>query len=213
MKLLLIFIITLLFQIACQAQFFSNTIIKTRPLIGIVAFNPSFGFEKPISKKVSLEIDFMYRNKVWNSTGNEGDYGRFYNGDGYRLLLGSRVYFGKSNNYFSDATQNAPFGWFGVMQIAHSYAISYNIHFSKGDIESFYVNSYKNWGNLNIGLGKQFYFFNCISFEIYLGPTFRTGFTEKYKHISQNNFDPDLSQNRDGVISAFGSITFGYYIK
>ncbi|MCK4406823.1 MAG: hypothetical protein KAV44_04040 [Bacteroidales bacterium] len=123
MKQIIITILTIVFfQLTSHAQFFTNTIIKTRPYQDFVAFNPTLGFEKPIHKIFSIEVELMYRNRNWNSSGGEWDFGRYYDGDGYRILFGSKVYFGKSNRHIDSETQKAPFGWFGSVQIAYSYA-------------------------------------------------------------------------------------------
>ena len=64
-------------QVNLHAQFFKHTLLKTRPLQNIVALNPTLGFEKPLFSKYSIELDLMYRNRVWNSSGTKGDFGEF----------------------------------------------------------------------------------------------------------------------------------------
>lgn len=114
-KLILIILINGLFQISVIVQFLEGTIIKTRPYQDFIAFNPTIGIEKSIKKLYSLELEFMYRNRNWNSSGGEWDFGRYYDGDGFRILAGLRVYFGKTNKNLDKTTQKSPFGWFGTI--------------------------------------------------------------------------------------------------
>ncbi len=212
MRKILFVILTIgLFQVSVHAQFFKNTIVKTRPYQDFIALNPTLGFEKPIGKVFSLELDLMYRNQVWNNSGNEGDFGRYYDGDGFRILLGSKVYFGKTNKNLDKETQKAPFGWFATLQTSYSVAKTYNIE--REGFEKYYVNSYKNWGNINIGIGYQFYLFKTISLEIYAGPTIRTEYYEEFIVIEGFNPETEFESYRDTALNPFGTITLGYYIK
>ncbi|NOX45731.1 MAG: hypothetical protein GXO89_01995, partial [Chlorobi bacterium] len=65
-------------QFAGHAQFFSKTVVKTRLFQDIVALNPTLGLEKALGNKYSAELEFMYRNRNWGSSGSEGDWGGFY---------------------------------------------------------------------------------------------------------------------------------------
>ena len=58
MRKILLTILTIgLIQLSVNAQFFKNTILKTRPYQDFVAYNPTIGIEKPIKKIYSLEIE------------------------------------------------------------------------------------------------------------------------------------------------------------
>ena len=80
-----------------QSQFLKGTILKTKPFQDFVAYNPTFGMEKTVGKLFSAELEFMYRNRSWNVSGGEWDLGRFYDAGGFKIVIGSRIYFGKSN--------------------------------------------------------------------------------------------------------------------
>lgn len=215
MRIFLIGILFTLFHLtSVHSQFFRHTIIKTKPLQDFVAFNPTLGLEKPISSTFSVEVELMYRNRVWNSTGMEGDFGEFYDGDGFKALLGSRYYFGKPNKYLNSG-QKAPFGWLTTLQLAFSYAKTYNIDKPESGSGGYpsYFNSQKRWGNINIGIGKQFYLFQTITLEIIAGPTYRTAFTETFTPVDANNSELEFESYVDGVITIFGVFSIGYFIK
>lgn len=215
MKQVVLGIVLILFShYTSHAQFFKHTIVKTKLLQDIVAFNPNLVFEKPLSNKISVELDFMYRNRVWNSTGQNGDFGKFYQGDGFKLLGGSKLYFGKANKQFADG-QKAPFGWFVSFQLAYSMAITHNIANPEiqGDNPPYYFDSRKNWGNINLGIGKQFYLFKTISMEFFVGPTYRTAFTEYFTPIDGSNAELEYEEYRDAVITLFGTWSIGYFFK
>ncbi len=172
--------IILCIQINTNGQFFSNTIIKTRPLKDLIALNPNIGFEKPIHKLISTEFEFTYKHRSWESSGREWDFGKFYNSDGFKLLVGSRVYFGKTNKHLDAETQKAPLGWFASLQFGFT---SFKIH----NIEMFtfrgeYINNIsvmKRWPELNILFGRQFYLAQHLTLEFYIGTSFYPQYYEK----------------------------------
>ena len=149
-KISIIFIISI--QLPVQAQFFKGTIIKTKPLQDFIAFNPTLGFEKPVHKIISVETELMYRNRNWNSSGGEGDFGHYYNGNGYRILVGSKIYFGVYKMNQSREGYKAPFGWFGAIKLSYNYALTYDIE-KRATVSGIYrytVDSEVDWFNLYI---------------------------------------------------------------
>lgn len=172
-------------QFTTNGQFFSNTIIKTRPLKDLIALNPNIGFEKPIHKLISTEFEFTYRNRSWENSGGEWNFGKFYDSDGYKVLVGSRVYFGKTNKHLNAETQKAPFGWFASLQLGFSNLKIHNIE--KVSFHGIYINNVsliKRWPELNILLGRQFYLSKHLSLESYLGPSIYLHYYEKSTIIS-----------------------------
>ncbi|MCK4638141.1 MAG: hypothetical protein KAT33_01850 [Bacteroidales bacterium] len=207
---LILFICLIQFSIA--AQFFNNSIIKTRPFQDFIAFNPNIGFEKPINNKFSIESEFLYRNRTWESTGSEGDFGRFYQSNGFRFLVGIRKYFGR--------TKTAPVGWFLSTQIAFSYSKIYDIekHTSISGLYFNTVNIEKNWPEIIIGFGKQFILFKNISFEFYFAPSLYLTYFEKTEIIDSK--EPSEIGKIESEGYPFGEIgrfyfswTIGYHIK
>lgn len=167
-------------QITTNGQFFSNTIIKTRPLKDIIALNPNIGFEKPIHKLISTEFEFTYQNRSWESSVGESDFGRFYDSEGYKVLVGSKVYFGKTNKHFNAGTQKAPFGWFTSVQLGFNNFKIHNIEivtFHGSNLNKFDL--IKRWPELNILMGRQFYLSRHLSLESYLGPSIYLHYYEK----------------------------------
>lgn len=167
-------------QITTNGQFFSNTIIKTRPLKDLIALNPNIGFEKPFHKIFSAEFEFTYRNRSWESAGGEYNFGRYYDSDGLKILVGSRVYVGKTNKHLNAITQKAPFGWFASLQLGFNNFKIHNIE--KVSFHGIYMNNVsliKRWPELNILLGRQFYLSKHLSFESYLGPSIYLHYYEK----------------------------------
>ena len=213
-KTLSICVFLFLCLLPAQAQFFSKTVIKTRPYQDIIALNPSLGLEKALHSKYSVELELLYLNRTWNSSGSEGDFGRYYNSDGFRVLVGSKMYFGKSNKRFSDPLQKAPLGWFINAQLAYSYSITYNID-KKSHLGSFQnkVDSKRNWLNFNLGIGKQFFLVENIVFEFYIGPTYRSAFTEKLTITEGEDKGSVIENYADATISPFISFTIGFYIE
>ncbi|HQP04972.1 MAG: DUF3575 domain-containing protein [Bacteroidales bacterium] len=173
-------LIILCIQINTNGQFFNNTVIKTRPLKDLIALNPNIGFEKPIHKLISTEFEFTYKHRSWASTGREWDFGKFYNSDGFKIMLGSRVYFGKTNKHLNAETPKAPFGWFASLQFGFT---SFKIH----NIEMYtfqgdYLNNIsviKRWPELNILFGRQFYLTQHLALEFYLGTSIYLQYYEK----------------------------------
>jgi len=215
-------ILTILFIVFCQltiqAQFFEGTIIKTRPFQDFVVFNPTLGLEKPITNTISIETELMYRNRNWDSSGGEGDFGSFYNGDGFRILIGSKMYFGNYNRNLYRDGKKAPFGWFTTIQISYSLALTYDIdkHHNTGMYE-YTVDSNRDWFEVNVGLGKQYYLFNTLSMEIYFGPTLISAQTEKMTITKSEDVNvvegSEIESYSDAYIRPFVSLTIGYYIK
>ena len=221
MRKILLTILTIgLIQLSVNAQFFKNTILKTRPYQDFVAYNPTIGIEKPIKKIYSLEIKFMYRNRNWNSSGGEWDFGRFYDGDGFRILAGSRVYFGKTNKHLDKETQKSPFGWFGSVQLGYSQSKTYNIE-KRYSVSGGYkktIDVEKNWFEMNFGIGRQFYLFKTISLDLYFGPSIYFAHTEQATITDSENLsevgsieieDYDFGQ----IIKPNIVLTIGYYMK
>jgi hypothetical protein len=177
--------IILFLQMTSSGQFFSNTLIKTRPLKDLVALNPNLGFEKPVHKLFSTEIEFTYRNRSWEGSGGEGDFGGFYDSDGYKVMVGSRVYFGKTNKHLNAETQKAPFGWFAALQLGYSDFKIHNIR--KVSFHGIYENNIslvKRWPELNILAGRQFCLSRHLSLECYAGPSINLHYYEKSTIIS-----------------------------
>ena len=209
-----------LFQISVHAQFFKNTIVKTRPYQDFVAFNPTIGIEKPIKKIFSVELEFLYRNRNWNSSDGEWDFGRFYDGDGFKFLVGSRVYFGKTNKHLDKEMQKAPIGWFGTIQLGYSQSKTYNIE-KRATVSGIYQNTIdieKNWTELNIGLGRQLYLFKTISLEFYIGPSIYFAHTEETTITDSEDLNEigttETEQYDFGrIIKPNFVITIGYYFK
>ncbi|MBC8489042.1 MAG: hypothetical protein H8D45_23725, partial [Bacteroidetes bacterium] len=193
--------------------------IKTRPFKDFVAFNPTIGIEKPFRNTFSFETELMYRNRNWNSSGGEGDFGRFCNGDGFRILFGSKLYFWGYSRILYPEGQKAPFGWFATIQISYNYAITYDID-KRGTISGIYYNtvdSKTDWLEVNIGIGKQYYLFKTISLEFYFGPTLVPAHTEKMTIVNsenKNEIGNTVPENYyDTYIRPYLSLTIGYYIK
>ncbi len=213
-KALYICIFIILNLLSAHAQFFSKTVIKTRPYQDIVALNPTLGIEKAINNKYSVEVELLYRNRNWNSSGGEGDFGRYYNGDGFRALLGSKKYFGKSNKRFTNTAQKAPLGWFINAQLTYSYAITYNIEKkSHLGIYQYTVDSKRDWFEINFGIGKQFFLVENLVFEFYAGSTYRSSFTEKLTIIEGDDKGSELKNYADWTLYPFISFAIGLYIK
>ena len=213
-KRLLFFAFSVLAIIPAHTQFFNKTVIKTRLFQDIIAFNPNLGFEKTLNTKYSVEVEFLYRNRNWDSSNSEGDFGSFYNGDGYRALMGSKMYFGKSNKRFGDPSQKAPIGWFINAQIAYSFAITYNIEKeSHLGTSQYKVDSRKNWMNLNFGIGRQFFLMENLVFEFYAGPTYRSAFTEKSTITEGKDKGTVIESYADWTLSPYFSFTLGFYIE
>jgi hypothetical protein len=212
-KLSILIIVVILTQIPLSAQFFKNTIIKTRPFQDIVALNPNLGFEKAIHDTYSAEIEFMYRNRSWNSSGSEGDFGSFYNSDGYRALIGSRLYFGKTNKRFGGSSQKSPLAWFVSLQAAYSYVVAYNIEKKSNLGNSKYTVDLKDdWMDVYVGIGKQFFLVESIVFEFYAGPMYRSAHTEEMTVIDGNDKGQKIESYGDWVIGPFVSLSLGYFI-
>ncbi len=217
-----IFIILSLFfiQITADAQFFHNTIIKTNPYQDIVAFNPTLGFEKPVHNRFSVEAGFMFRNRNWNSSGGEGNFGHFYKGEGYRIMLGSKVYFGKSKKILVNENQKAPFGWFANIQVAYSYAKTFHIE-KVAAVSGSYQNTVdveKQWPEINLGIGRQFLLFKMISLEFFVGPSIYLAHKEKSTIVdSENPAEIGNSETENypsgQIIKPNVVVTIGYYIK
>jgi hypothetical protein len=216
-KIAIIFIVYI--QLPLQAQFFKGTIIKTKPFQDFIAFNPNLEFEKPVHKIISVETELMYRNRNWNSSGGEGDFGHYYNGDGYRILVGSKVYFGQYSINQSREGLKAPFGWFAAMKLSYNYALTYDIEkrasISRGYLYT--VDSKEDWFEINIIIGKQLYLFKAISFEFNLGSTLITAHTEEMTIVESENTseigNSELEQYSDTSIQPYASFTIGYFIK
>jgi hypothetical protein len=224
MKKITIIIISVgLFQISVNGQFLKEINFKTRPYQDFVAYNPTIGIEKPLKRIYSLELEFMYRNRNWNSSEGDLDFGRFYDGDGFRVLAGSRVYFGKTNKHINRETQKSTFGWFGIVQFGYSQSRTYDIEkWSSGFL---FLGGYKNtidveknWAELNFGIGRQFYLFKTISLDLYFGPSIY------FAHSEQTTITESINLTEIGTIETenydFGRIikpnivlTIGYYFK
>jgi len=205
-------------QLASLAQFFNNTIIKTRPFQDFAVFNPTLGFEKPVRTNISVELELMYRNRNWDHTDVGEDFGKLYKGTGFRLLAGSKIYFGKNHKKIFNNDQLAPFGWFATLQVAANLAITYNV-VKDGDEPLLYytVDNKKQFADLFLGIGKQFFIFNALSFEFYLAPLLRFPYTEEYTIVDAENKNligsKDEGNYVDTSISPYLSITLGYYLK
>lgn len=219
-KISLIILLIAIFQFTVNAQFLKGIIIKTRPIQDFIALNPNIGIEKPFKRIFSLELEFMYRNRNWESSGGEWDFGRYYDGDGFKILIGSRVYFGKTNRHLDKTSQKSPFGWFGIIQIGYSQSNTYDIN-KKHAISGGYkntVNIEKNWSELNLGLGRQFYIFKTISLDLYIGPSIYFAHSE-YSTIMKSDNLSEIGETETENYS-FGRIikpniilTVGYYFK
>jgi hypothetical protein len=217
-KINFLIIFFVLSQLPSFAQFFKNTIIKTRPFQDFVVFNPTIGFEKPLRTQVSVELELMYRNRNWDHSDVGKDFGKLYKGTGFRLLAGSKFYFGKSNKKIFSGEQIAPFGWFATLQIAANLAITYDV-VKDGDESLLYytVDNKKQFADLFLGIGKQFFIFNALSFEFYAAPLVRFPYTEEYTIVDAENKNligsKDEGNYVDTSISPYLSITLGYYLK
>lgn len=177
-------LIILCIQLSANAQFFSNTVIKTRPLKDLIALNPNLSFEKPIHKIITAEFEFTYKHRSWESSGREWDFGKFYNSDGFKLLVGSRVYFGRTNKHLQAEKQKAPLGWFAALQLGYT---NFKIH--NVEIYSFHgdymhnVSVTKRMTELNVLLGRQFYLSQHFTLELYLGISNYLDYYEKTRII------------------------------
>ncbi|NOX48366.1 MAG: hypothetical protein GXO89_15455, partial [Chlorobi bacterium] len=138
----------------------------------------------------------------------------FYNGDGFRALMGSKFYFGRSNKRINDPMQKAPLGWFVNAQMAYSYAVTYGID-KKSNLGSnlYKVDSRKNWMNINVGIGRQFFLLEKIVFEFYAGPTYRSAFTEKLTITEATDKGEVIESYADATISPYISFTLGFYLE
>jgi hypothetical protein len=165
-----------------QAQFFNNTLIKTRPLADFIAFNPNLVFEKPFNKHYSLEVDLMYRTRTWFSNGGEGNFGEFTPCQGFKLAGGFRVYAIKK--------KKAPFGFFLAAQLVVDYKSLKEIKMND------FHGEYKNTKDIQLlryeiipSLGFQFHITKRISSEFYLGPAIFLNSYRWYKIV--NSLNPD----------------------
>ena len=144
-----------------KGQFFENSIIKTRPFQDFVGFNPNLGIEKPISKKFTVEIEYMYRNRTWYSSGGEWNFGKFHQSNGFRLLGGVRKYMGKN--------KTSPFAWFFGLQFAYS-QVNFN-NLEQSDFHNEYdktVDLIIKYPEIIINIGRQFQLFKSLTIEFYL---------------------------------------------
>lgn len=219
-KIILTIFIVALFQISVNAQFFKGTIIKTRPYQDFFAYNPTVGIEKSLKRIFSLELEFMYRNRNRNSSGGEWDFGRFYDGDGFRILTGLRVYFGKTNKRLDNATQKSPFGWFGLIQLGYSQSKTYNIE-KRATVSGIYLKTVDvetKWAELNIGIGRQFYLFKTISLDLFVGPSIYFAHSVQTNIVDSKNLSEigtnETEQYKFGNISKPNIVlTIGYYLR
>ncbi len=203
-----------------QSQFLKGTILKTKPFQDFVAYNPTFGMEKTVGKLFSAELEFMYRNRSWNVSGGEWDLGRFYDAGGFKIVIGSRIYFGKTNRNLDQETQKAPFAWYGAIQLGYNLSTTYNVD-RKATVSGIYMYTAdidKNWLELNIGIGRQFYLFKTITLDLNLGPSIYFPHQEKTtitksEDLSEIGTTKTEDFNFGRIIRPNLILSLGYYFK
>jgi len=204
MKNRIILLFLILNSVVAKSQIWDSLIIKTHPLRDIVTFNPNIAFEKMLGKKISVEIEFTYKNKddEWGGKGIMDGYKKCF---GYRTSVGLKKYFTKF--------KTIPTSWYVLGQIEYRNIYLPNFIFDKNGQQTF-ENINKYIFNVNVLFGKGF----LISEHIFSEINFGVGiYSENWqaKYLSGSSID---FVNGDRNIKEFNPDFFinwdiGYLIK
>ncbi len=195
----------MLYPIFAKSQIWDSLIIKTHPLRDIVAQNPNIGFEKILSKKMSIELEFTYKNR-------EVEYGSSpvktnpstVKSNGYRVIIGVKEYFTEH--------KQIPKAWYSSFQIGYRNINVPNFNEYPNKI----INIYKHDYDINALLGKGFlifkHFFSEINFGV--GLSYKDGHA---KYLNGSNADEFYHNFLDGrgelLPSLYINWTIGYLIS
>jgi hypothetical protein len=179
MKRKYILLLIMLYPIFAKSQFWDSLIIKTHPMRDFFALNPNIGFEKILSKKISVEFEFTYKNRdVEYVDEYVKTRGTSEKSNGYRIIIGVKEYFTEH--------KQIPKAWYSSFQIGYRNICAPNINAYGGES----INILKKTYDINLLLGKGFVIFKHIFLEINLGP----GISYKYwnvKNINGSNVNGD----------------------
>ena len=156
------FLIILFCPFIANSQIWDSLIIKTHPLRDFVALNPNIGFEKFLSKKMSVEFEFTYKNKDYNNYAKDM-FGHYLNCSGYRMILGIKEYFGKN--------KQKPKAWYILAQFGYRNFIIpdyMKYEFPISFTQTF--NIYKQNVDFDFLVGKGFLIYKHIFSEFNFGP-------------------------------------------
>jgi len=203
-----------------QAQDQIGLIIKTRPYQGIVFHNPNIGLEKLIGQRLSIDVDIIYLNREWILNPNTDVIIPFLpwravkmvDCDGVKFLIGAKYYFIKPDHENNRINQQPPFGWFITIQGVWNRVTTYDLERYEYS-EQYTYNQSKEYPELYLGVGYQFYIFNALSMEVYSGWRYRFYYEAMNKKTSGDGIGEVYSSKMGDNLLPYVSFTVGYYIK
>lgn len=208
-----------LYPVFGSTQIFNQSIIKTRLIQGLIAYNPSISYEKSIYARISVEAEVSYLNRRWKSTGGEWDFGHFFYSTGVKFSIGSKYYFFKKNRLIKPTQEfslGSPFGLYFSAQFKYK-----NVQVNglkKYDFHSTYlrtINTKQSIPGISILWGKQVPLFNILSIETFGGITFQFN-GNKTEEIRYSINLSEIGQTNNIKIEPLAfelGLRIGYYFK
>lgn len=201
-----------------QAQDQIGLIFKTRPYQIAVFLNPNLGFEKSIGQRFSIDVDITYLNREWIQNPDTDVIIPFLpwkavkmvDCDGFKFLVGVKYFFIRSNPEKNRINKRSPFGWFLTIQSAWNRLTTYDLEDYK-NYEQYTYDQTKDFPELYIGVGYQFYLYNAISMEVYSGWRYRFNYEAMNKKTSGEGIGEEYSTTMGDYLLPYVSFTIGYY--
>lgn len=236
MKNLVLILLIVLLAGTANAQFFDNTLVKTRPMK--LFFNPNIGFEKPLGSILSITSEIAYRkfNCFFDGSldGNIYTFNEPFMDDvskvrfnGFEMAVGVRAYLiTVPTKYLEGYYWIAPFGLYyeAIVDYGHSWAKDVQIYDNGRSVYEGvnrpYYRSDVRLDDLSLMLliGYQSNIKNIISLDFNMGARYFCVSRDKRTVVSVNPTYDDVSvadvikeNNRRWRFA--GRITLGYYIR
>ncbi|MBO7482078.1 MAG: hypothetical protein J6T63_08225 [Bacteroidales bacterium] len=234
MKNLFAILLFVFVAIGANAQFFDNTLVKTRPFKFF--FNPNVGLEKPLSSMFSITSELAYR-KFDNF--NDGSLkGQYFDNDwfgypsklkfnGVEIAVGARMYLMSfPNKYLDGYYWIAPFGLYyeAIVDYSHSWFYDAQIY-DYGRSVYYGVNNPYYMANVRLDnlaiimtIGYQHDYMNVLSIDFNVGAKYYCISTDSREVLSVSPIYDDVAVGdelhiKDPRWQIAGRFTIGYYIR
>ena len=234
MKNLVVILLFVFVAFGANAQFFDNTLVKTR--LFKFFFNPNIGLEKPVSSMFSITSEIAYHK--FDNFFDGRLKGQYFDNDwfgypskvkfnGVEVAVGARMYLMSfPNKYLDGYYWIAPFGLYYEALVDYSPSWVYDVQiYDHGrsvyyNVNSPYYRANVRLDNLSIVMliGYQHNFMNTISIDFNVGARYYFISKDSREVLSVNPTYDDVVvggkiHNKDPRWQVAGRFTIGYYIR
>jgi len=155
-------ILLILVAFNANAQLWNNIVIKTHPLRDIIVRNYNLGLEKIISKHLSVELEYTYKNTDNNFSSCNPNGFRPSKSEGYRILTGTKYFLFLSK-------REIPNSWYIYGQIGYKHVEFNNYNYCANTPNSVFVDDVYHEIEYNLLIGREFRIYKKLFMEINIG--------------------------------------------